>query len=48
MTIDAIAQSFSQGLGVKRRIALTVLALARLGHLSSPDDGNSFTLRGVA
>jgi hypothetical protein len=48
MTIDAIAQTFSQGPQVKRRVALTVLALARLGHLSSPDNGESFTLRRVA
>jgi hypothetical protein len=48
LTIDAIAQSFSQGLQIKRRAALTVLALARLGHLSSPDGGESFTLLRVA
>lgn len=48
LTIDAIAQSFAQGLQVKKRVAVTILALARLGHLSSPDGGDSFTLRRAA
>jgi len=48
--IEAIAQQFSQGKhrDVKRRIELTVLALARLGHLASSDGGETFTLRRAA
>jgi len=33
---------------VKRRVELTVLALARLGHLASADDGETFMLRRAA
>jgi hypothetical protein len=46
--IDAIAQQFAQGMRVKRRVELTVLALARLGHLASADDGETFMLRRAA
>lgn len=48
LSIDAIAQRFSQGMRVKRRVELTVLALARLGHLASADGGETFTLRRAA
>jgi hypothetical protein len=41
-------QRFSQGMRVKRRVELTVLALARLGHLASADDGETFMLRRAA
>jgi hypothetical protein len=30
------------------RLVLTILALARLGHLASPDGGETFLLRRVA
>jgi len=46
--IEAIAQQFAQGMRVKRRVELTVLALARLGHLASADGGETFTLRRAA
>jgi len=48
LSIDAIAQRFSQGMRVKRRVELTVLALARLGHLATMDGGETFTLRRAA
>jgi hypothetical protein len=48
LSIRQIARSFAQGKAVEKRVALTILALARLGHLSSPDGGQSFVLRGVA
>jgi hypothetical protein len=35
--IDDIAATFAQGRQVKKRIAVTILALARLGRLASPD-----------
>lgn len=48
MTIADICAAFRQGRKVEKRVALTLLALARLGHLSSPDDGQRYTLRSVA
>ena len=48
LSILDIARHFSQGKAVEKRVALTILALARLGHLSSPDGGETFQLRRVA
>jgi hypothetical protein len=48
LTVEQIARAFSQGKQIEKRVALTVLALARLGHLSSTDDGQSFMLRRAA
>ena len=48
MTIAQIARTFSQGKQIEKRVALTILALARLGHLSSTDNGETFILRRVA
>ena len=45
VTIDDIAVNFAQGKQIKKRVALTILALARLGHLASADGGQSFSLR---
>jgi hypothetical protein len=33
------------GKAVEKRIALTILALARLSHIASTDDGATFSLR---
>jgi hypothetical protein len=43
-----IAATFKQGRKVEKRIAFTLQALARLGHLASSDSGRSFSLRRVA
>jgi len=48
ISIAAICSHFSQGRQVEKRIALTVLALARLGHLTSVDGGETFALRRTA
>ncbi len=48
LTIGQIARTFSQGKQIEKRVALTILALARLGHLSSADSGETFMLRRVA
>lgn len=48
LTIGQIARIFSQGKQIEKRVALTILALARLGHLSSTDNGETFMLRRVA
>jgi hypothetical protein len=48
ISIDDIAATFSQGRQIKKRVAMTILALARLGHLASPDGGQSFSLRRTA
>ena len=45
VSIDDIAASFSQGKHVRKRVGLTILALLRLGHLSSTDGGQTFILR---
>jgi hypothetical protein len=45
LSIERISRTFAQGKAVEKCIALTILALARLGHLSSPDGGVSFVLR---
>jgi Fe2+ or Zn2+ uptake regulation protein len=48
LSISAICSYFSQGRQVEKRVASTVFALARLGHLTSTDDGNTFSLRRFA
>ena len=48
LSISDLARSFSQGKAIEKRIALTILALARLGHIASPDGGEGFSLRSVA
>lgn len=48
LSIRQIARSFAQGKAVEKRVALTILALARLGHVASPDGGDTFVLRRVA
>ena len=45
VSIGEIAASFAQGKRVEKRVALTILALLRLGHLASLDGGESFSLR---
>jgi hypothetical protein len=45
LRIEDIAAGFAQGKRVEKRVALTILALARLGHLASPDGGQTFSLR---
>ena len=45
LSIDDIAATFKGGLQNKRRVALSILALARLGHISSTDGGATFALR---
>lgn len=45
LDIGAIVRHFAQGKQIEKRVALTILALARLGHLSSSDNGQSFALR---
>lgn len=44
LTIPDISRGFKQGLKVEKRVALTVLALARLGHITL-SDGDRFGLR---
>jgi hypothetical protein len=48
LSIEDIARHFSQGRRIEQRVASTVLALARLGHLASSDGGDTFTLHPVA
>ena len=45
VAITEIARTFSQGRQIEKRVASTILALAQLGHLSSPDGGETFALR---
>jgi hypothetical protein len=45
LRIDDIAATFAQGKRIEKRVALTMLALARLGHIASFDGGRSFSLR---
>jgi len=40
-----IARSLAQGKQIEKRVALTILALARLAHIVSPDGGTTFLLR---
>jgi hypothetical protein len=48
ISINEIATSFAQGKRIEKRVALTILALLRLGHLASADNGQSFSLRRTA
>lgn len=48
LSIDEIAATFKGGLQNKRRVALCILALARLGHIASSDGGETFALRRAA
>ncbi|HUU24745.1 MAG TPA: type IIL restriction-modification enzyme MmeI [Methyloceanibacter sp.] len=48
ISIDDIATSFSQGRQIRKRVAMTILALMRLGHLASSDKGETFSLRRTA
>ena len=48
ITIDDMSRHFSQGKQVEKRVAMTILALARLGHISSNDGGTTFALRRAA
>ena len=45
LAISAIAGSFAQGKQIEKRVALTILALARLSHIATADNGQTFTLR---
>jgi hypothetical protein len=45
--ISGIATRFAQGRQIEKRVGLTILALARLGQLSSSDNGQTFALRRV-
>lgn len=45
LTVSAIARCFAQGSRIEKRVASTVQALARLGHLTSADQGRSFAFR---
>ncbi len=44
--VAQIARTFSQDKQIEKRVALTILALARLGHLSSTDGGRLSCLDG--
>lgn len=48
LSVAGICSYFAQGRQVEKRIAATVAALARLGHLTTSDGGITFTLRRVA
>lgn len=48
LTIADISRHFSQGLKVEKRVAMSILALARLGHIASNDNGETFALRRAA
>ena len=48
ISIDDISATFKGGLQNKRRVALCILALARLGHIASTDGGETFSLRRAA
>jgi hypothetical protein len=47
LSVAAIASSFAQGKAVEKRVALTIQALARLSHIATADNGQTFTLRRV-
>lgn len=48
LSVGAVCGRFSQGRQVEKRVQATVLALARLGQLTSTDGGETFSLRRVA
>jgi hypothetical protein len=45
LTVENVTRAFAQGRQVEKRVASTVSALARLGHLATTDGGHSFLLR---
>lgn len=45
MRVEDIARTFAQGKRVEKRVEQTILALMRLGHLTSVDGGKTFALR---
>jgi hypothetical protein len=45
-TPSDLATRFRQGRRIEENVALTLLAIARMGHLTTPDGGKSFVLRG--
>jgi hypothetical protein len=48
VSIEDIARHFAQGKQIERRAGQVIAALARLGHLSTADDGKKVALRGGA
>ena len=48
LSIQDVARHFKQGLKVEKRVKLTMLALARLGHIASSDDAKTFSIRRAA
>ena len=48
MSISDIAASFRKTKHIDKKIGLIVMALAHLGHLDSPDGGETFSLRKAA
>lgn len=48
VTVEQVARRFAQGKQIEKRVERIMLALARLGHLSSADGGKSFALRRTA
>jgi hypothetical protein len=46
LTPSDLATRFKQGKQVEKQVALTLLAIARMGHLTTPDGGKAFALRG--
>jgi hypothetical protein len=48
LTIADISRHFSQGLKIEKRVAMSILALARLGHIASSDGGETFAFRRTA
>ena len=47
LTVSTIASSFAGSARNEKRIALTILALARLGHIATGDEGKTFALRRI-
>lgn len=45
LTVEEITRAFAQGRQIERRVASTIAALARLGHLATTDGGRNFVLR---
>ena len=45
LSVADIARTFQQGQAIARRVEQTVSALARLGHLVSADQAQTFALR---
>ncbi len=48
VSIEDIARHFAQGKQIEKRAGRVIAALARLGHLSTADDGKKVSLRGGA